>query len=238
MIIILQYFAPDADGNSTSITLAGIVDGDLAATSIEFTSSLTGETSSGTVTSTDTSASADATSDATDTSTADSTDTTTDDSTDTATDDTADTTTDDTADTTTDDTTSTDDSASSQSYTVVDIATATEDTTITATDAAEEFRYEFSGSTSSEGNFIITIDNFDSANDKIVLVNVGGNDLTTSEFTELSGVEISGNSFDNQTRILFDKDSSGGSGELAVNGVYDSDLSIIAIEILSDTNIT
>ena len=75
------YFAPDADGNSTSITLAGIVDGDLAATSIEFTSSLTGETSSGTVTSTDTSASADATSDATDTSTADSTDTTTDDST-------------------------------------------------------------------------------------------------------------------------------------------------------------
>ena len=224
------YFAPDADGNSTSITLAGIVDGDLAATSIEFTSSLTGETSSGTVTSTDTSASADATSDATDTSTADSTDT--------ATDDTADTTTDDTADTTTDDTTSTDDSAASLSYTVVDIATATEDTTITATDAAEEFRYEFSGSTSSEGNFIITIDNFDSANDKIVLVNVGGNDLTTSEFTELSGVEISGNSFDNQTRILFDKDSSGGSGELAVNGVYDSDLSIIAIEILSDTNIT
>jgi hypothetical protein len=232
------YFAPDADGNSTSITLAGIVDGDLASTSIEFTSSLTGGTSSGTVTSTDTSASADATSDATDTSTADSTDTTTDDSSDAATDDTADTTADDTADTTTDDSTSTDEPTASQSYTVVDIATATEDTTITATDAAEEFRYEFSGSTSSEGNFIITIDNFDSANDKIVLVNVGGNDLTTSEFTELSGVEISGNSFDNQTRILFDKDSSGGSGELAVNGVYDSDLSVIAIEILSDTNIT
>ena len=207
------YFAPDSDGNSTSITLEGIVDGDFAATSIEFTSSLTGGTSSGTATSTDTSASADATSDTTDTSTSDSTEETT------------------TEETTTEETTSTD-------YTVVDIATASEDTTITATDEAEEFRYEFSGSTSSEGNFIITIDNFDSANDKIVLINVGGSDLTTTEFTGLSGVEVSGNSFDNQTRILFDKDSSGGSGELAVNGIYDSELSVITIEILSDTNIT
>jgi hypothetical protein len=206
------YFAPDSDGNSTSITLEGIVDGDFAATSIEFTSSLTGGTSSGTVTSTDTSASADATSDTTDTSTSDSTEETT------------------TEETTTEETTT--------DYTVVDIATASEDTTITATDEAEEFRYEFSGSTSSEGNFIITIDNFDSANDKIVLINVGGSDLTTTEFTGLSGVEVSGNSFDNQTRILFDKDSSGGSGELAVNGIYDSELSVITIEILSDTNIT
>ena len=217
------YFAPDSDGNSTSITLEGIVDGDFAATSIEFTSSLTGGTSSGTVTSTDTSASADATSDTTDTSTSDSTEETT----------TEETTTEETTteETTTEETTSTD-------YTVVDIATASEDTTITATDEAEEFRYEFSGSTSSEGNFIITIDNFDSANDKIVLINVGGSDLTTTEFTGLSGVEVSGNSFDNQTRILFDKDSSGGSGELAVNGIYDSELSVITIEILSDTNIT
>ena len=216
------YFAPDSDGNSTSITLEGIVDGDFAATSIEFTSSLTGGTSSGTVTSTDTSASADATSDTTDTSTSDSTEETT----------TEETTTEETTteETTTEETTT--------DYTVVDIATASEDTTITATDEAEEFRYEFSGSTSSEGNFIITIDNFDSANDKIVLINVGGSDLTTTEFTGLSGVEVSGNSFDNQTRILFDKDSSGGSGELAVNGIYDSELSVITIEILSDTNIT
>ena len=114
---------------------------------------------------------------------------------------------------------------------------ATEDTTVSATDGADEFRYEFSGSTSSEGNFIITIDGFDTANDKIVLVNVGGDDLTTTQFKELSGVEVSGNSFDNQTRILFDKDSSGGSGELAINGVYDSDLTTITIEILSDTSV-
>jgi hypothetical protein len=125
-------------------------------------------------------------------------------------------------------------------HNVVNIATATEDTTITATDGADEFRYEFSdtgtSATSSEGNFIVTIDSFDSANDKIVLVNVGGSNLTTTEFIALGGVEISGNSFDNQTRILFDKDSNGGSGELAINGVYDSDLTTITIEILSDTN--
>ena len=109
--------------------------------------------------------------------------------------------------------------------------------TVTATDQADEFRYEFAGSTSSEGNFIITIDGFDSANDKIVLVNVGGTDLTTEDFKALSGVEISGNSFDNQTRILFGADSTGGSGELAINGIYDSDLTTINIEILSDTNV-
>ena len=74
--------------------------------------------------------------------------------------------------------------------------------------------------------------------DKIVLVNVGGDNLTTDEFKALSGVEISGNSFDNQTRILFDKDSSGGSGELAINGIYDSDLTTITLEILSDTNLS
>ena len=228
------YFAPDSSGESTSLTLSGVVDADLSSTSIIFKSSLTGESSSGTATSSDTAASADATSDTTDTSTSD---TTTDDtaSTDTTTDDTAST------DTTTDDTASTDtttDDAASIVFNVVEIATASADTTLTATDGADEFRYEFSGSTSSEGNFIITIDGFDTANDKIVLVNVGGENLTTTDFKALSGVEISGNSFDNQTRILFDKDSSGGSGELAINGVYDSDLTTITIEILSDSNVT
>ena len=69
-------------------------------------------------------------------------------------------------------------------------------------------------------------------------VNVGGDNLTTTEFTALSGVEVSGNSFDNQTRILFGADSSGGSGELAINGIYDSDLTTITLEILSDTNLS
>jgi hypothetical protein len=231
------YFAPDSSGESTSLTLSGIVDADLSATSIVFKSSLTGESSSGTTTSSDTSASDDATSDTTDTSSSDTTDTT-----DTTTDDTTsdDTTTDDTTtdDTTSDDTAATDTAADDTVVLdIIEIASVTEDTTITATDTAEEFRYEFNGSTSSEGNFIITIDNFDSANDKVVLVNVGGENLTTADFMALSGVEISGNSFDNQTRILFDKDSSGGSGELAINGVYDSELTTINIEILSDSNV-
>jgi hypothetical protein len=231
------YFAPDSSGESTSLTLSGIVDADLSATSIVFKSSLTGESSSGTTTSSDTSASDDATSDTTDTSSSDTTDTT-----DTTTDDTTsdDTTTDDTTtdDTTSDDTAATDTVADDTVVLdIIEIASVTEDTTITATDTAEEFRYEFNGSTSSEGNFIITIDNFDSANDKVVLVNVGGENLTTADFMALSGVEISGNSFDNQTRILFDKDSSGGSGELAINGVYDSELTTINIEILSDSNV-
>ena len=204
------YFAPDADGSSTSITLAGVVDADLSNTSIVFTSSLTGATSSGTSTSTDTSASDD-----------------------------AETVVEETVveETVVEETVAEETTTEAATYNVVEIASATEDTTVSATDGADEFRYEFSGSTSSEGNFIITIDGFDTANDKIVLVNVGGDDLTTTQFKELSGVEVSGNSFDNQTRILFDKDSSGGSGELAINGVYDSDLTTITIEILSDTSV-
>ena len=226
------YFAPDANGESTSLTLAGVVDGDLANTSIVFTSSLSGETSSGTATSTDTGASSESTS----TSDAGSTDTS---SSDTSSTDTS------SSDTSSTDTSSTDTSSSdsaSATYNVVEIATASADTEITGTDGADEFRYEFADSgtnaTSSEGNFKITITDFDSSNDKIVFVNVGGSNLTVDEFKALGGVEISGNSFDNQTRILFGQDSSGGSGELAVNGIYDADLTSITIEILSDTNLT
>ena len=231
------YFAPDANGNSTSLTLDGVVDSGLSNTSIVFTSSLEGESSSGTATSTDTGASSESTS----TSDTSSTDTS---STDTSSTDTSSTDTSST-DTSSTDTSSTDTSSSDSStvtYNVVDITSATEDTDITGTDGADEFRYEFSdtgtSATSSEGNFKITITDFDSSQDKIILVNVGGQNLTVDEFKGLGGVEISGNSFDNQTRILFDKDSSGGSGELAINGIYDSDLTSITIEILSDTNLS
>ena len=41
--------------------------------------------------------------------------------------------------------------------------------------------------TSSEGNFKITITDFDSSNDKIVFVNVGGSNLTVDEFKALGG---------------------------------------------------
>tara|TARA_B100001540_G_C15806977_1_gene642537 strand:+ start:1189 stop:3165 length:1977 start_codon:yes stop_codon:yes gene_type:complete len=221
------YFAPDENGNSTSLTLAGVVDGDLGSTSIVFTSSLSGETSSGTATSTDTGASSESTS-TSDTSSSDSS------STDSSSTDSSST------DSSSTDSSSTDSSATT--FNVIEIATATADTEITGTDGADEFRYEFADSgtnaTSSEGNFKITITDFDSSNDKIVFVNVGGSDLTVDEFKALGGVEISGNSFDNQTRILFGQDSSGGSGELAVNGIYDADLTSITIEVLADSNLT
>ena len=57
-----ETVAPDANGNSTSLTLDGIVDSDLSNTNIVFTSSLDGATSSGTATSTDTGASTESTS--------------------------------------------------------------------------------------------------------------------------------------------------------------------------------
>ena len=231
------YFAPDENGNSTSLTLAGVVDGDLGSTSIVFTSSLSGETSSGTATSTDTGASSESTS-TSDTSSSDSS------STDSSSTDSSSTDSSSTDSSSTDssstDSSSTDSSATT--FNVIEIATATADTEITGTDGADEFRYEFADSgtnaTSSEGNFKITITDFDSSNDKIVFVNVGGSDLTVDEFKALGGVEISGNSFDNQTRILFGQDSSGGSGELAVNGIYDADLTSITIEVLADSNLT
>ena len=235
------YFAPNSEGSSTSLTLDGIVDGQLSNVNIVFTSSLSGETSSGTATSSDTGASSESTS----TSDTTSSDTS---SSDTSSSDTSssDTSSSDTSssDTSSSDTSSSDTSSdtSSVTYNVIDIATATEDTEISGTDGADEFRYEFadsgSSATSSEGNFKITITDFDTSEDKIVLVNVGGENLTVDQFKGLGGVEISGNSFDNQTRILFDKDSSGGSGELAINGIYDSDLTSITIEILADTNLS
>ena len=127
-------------------------------------------------------------------------------------------------------------------YNVIDIPSATEATSISATDGADEFRYEFNVSSgnglSSEGNVEITINNFDSANDKIVFVNVGGNDLTIDEFKALGGLEISGNSFDNVTGFYFAPDSAGASGTLNVEGVYDADLTTITVEILSDTNLS
>jgi len=241
------YFAPDENGNSTSLTLAGVVDGDLGSTSIVFTSSLSGETSSGTATSTDTGASSESTS-TSDTSSSDSssTDSSSTDSSSTDSSSTDSSSTDSSStDSSSTDSSSTDSSSTDSSATtfnVIEIATATADTEITGTDGADEFRYEFADSgtnaTSSEGNFKITITDFDSSNDKIVFVNVGGSDLTVDEFKALGGVEISGNSFDNQTRILFGQDSSGGSGELAVNGIYDADLTSITIEVLADSNLT
>ena len=114
-------------------------------------------------------------------------------------------------------------------------------TTINGTSSSEEFRYEFSiineKTLSNEGNYEITIDNFDVNDDKIVFVNKGGNNLSISQFKALSGLEISGNSFDNKTGFYFAPDATGSSGTLIINNIYDSDLEEINVEILSEDNL-
>ncbi len=213
------YFAPDENGNSTSIILDGVVDSGLSNTSIEFTSSLSGETSSGTATSSDTGASSESTSTADTSSDTSSTDTS---STDTSSTDTSSTDTSSTD--TSSDTSSTDTSSETTTTNVIDVDLSAEGT-VSGTDAADEFRYEFNNDgTSVEGNFKITLDNFDSANDKVILVNKDGSSMTIEEFATLSGVDVVNKTFDGGISIAFAPDAAGSNGELYIDGVtgYDS----------------
>ena len=127
-------------------------------------------------------------------------------------------------------------------YTVVNI-TASEDTTVTATDAAEEFRYEVSDAgVSEEGAYTVTIDGFDAATDKLTLVVVNGSsNLTTQEFDQLSNVEVTSDGISG-TQILFAPDSNAQSGKLVLPSVeesFDSDwtATTYTVEILADTNL-
>ena len=218
------YFAPDANGNSTSIILDGVVDSGLSNTSIVFTSSLSGETSSGTATSSDTGASSESTSTADTSSTDTSSDTSSTDtsSTDTSSSDTSSDTS--SSDTSSSDTSSSDTSSETAATNVINIDLSAEGT-VSGTDAADEFRYEFNNDgTSVEGNFKITLDNFDSANDKVILVNKDGSSLTIEEFATLSGVDVVNKSFEGGISIAFAPDAAGSNGELYIDGVtgYDS----------------
>ena len=128
------------------------------------------------------------------------------------------------------------------SYTVVDIS-ATEDTTVTATDAAEEFRYEVSDAgVSEEGAFTVTIDGFDAATDKLTLVIVNGSsNLTTQEFDQLSNVEVTSDGISG-TQILFAPDSNSQSGKLVLPNIeesFDSDwtATTYTVEIIADSNL-
>ena len=127
-------------------------------------------------------------------------------------------------------------------YTLVNI-TASEDTTVTATDAAEEFRYEVSDAgVSEEGAYTVTIDGFDAATDKLTLVVVNGSsNLTTQEFDQLSNVEVTSDGISG-TQILFAPDSNAQSGKLVLPSVeesFDSDwtATTYTVEILADTNL-
>jgi len=128
------------------------------------------------------------------------------------------------------------------SYTVVNIS-ATEDTTVTATDVAEEFRYEVSeAGVSEEGAYTVTIDGFDAATDKLTLVVVNGtSNLTTQEFDQLSNVEVTSDGISG-TQILFAPDSNAQSGKLVLPSVeesFDSDwtATTYTVEILADSNL-
>jgi hypothetical protein len=128
------------------------------------------------------------------------------------------------------------------SYTVVNIS-ATEDTTVTATSDAEEFRYEVSDAgVSEEGAFTVTIDGFDAATDKLTLVIVNGtSNLTTQEFDQLSNVEVTSDGISG-TQILFAPDSNSQSGKLVLPSVeesFDSDwtATTYTVEILADSNL-
>ena len=128
------------------------------------------------------------------------------------------------------------------SYTVVNIS-ATEDTTVTATDAAEEFRYEVSeAGVSEEGAYTVTIDGFDAATDKLTLVVVNGtSNLTTQEFDQLSNVEVTSDGISG-TQILFAPDSNAQSGKLVLPSVeesFDSDwtATTYTVEIIADSNL-
>ena len=128
------------------------------------------------------------------------------------------------------------------SYSVVNIS-ATEDTTITATADAEEFRYEVSETgVSEEGAFTVTIDGFDAATDKLTLVIVNGSsNLTTQEFDQLANVEVTSDGISG-TQILFAPDSNSQSGKLVLPSIeesFDSDwtATTYTVEIIADSNI-
>ena len=134
------------------------------------------------------------------------------------------------------------DTSSTTSYTVVNIS-ATEDTTVTATSDAEDFRYEVSeAGVSEEGAYTVTIDGFDVASDKLTLVIVNGtSNLTTQEFDQLTNVEVTSDGISG-TQILFAPDSNAQSGKLVLPNVeesFDSDwtATTYAVEILADSNL-
>ena len=214
------FFAPDANGSSTSLTLAGITDGDLLQTVVVPISTL-----DAVVTSTSDSSSSDSSSSDSSSSDSSSSDSSSSDSS--------------SSDSSSSDSSSSDDSSTS-SVNIIEIALDAAGE-IAATDAADEFRYEFEVDGNSplakEGNFDIKITGFDADNDKIVLVNVGGTDLTLDEFIALDGEVISQASFDNTTTIFFAPNASGSSGSLTIDGFADAEFATITLQILADSSL-
>ena len=238
------YFAPDADGSSSTLTLDGVVDKDKTL-NIVFGSSIGDEAAPAPAaeetpaeeTTTEETTTEETTTEETTTEETTTEETTTEETT------TEETTTEETTteETTTEETTTEETPAAS--YTVVNIS-ASEDTTVTATSAAEEFRYEVSSSgVSEEGAYTVTIDGFDAATDKLTLVIVNGtSNLTTQEFDQLTNVEVTSDGISG-TQILFAPDSNAQSGKLVLPNIeesFDTDwtATTYTVEIITDTNLT
>jgi len=130
---------------------------------------------------------------------------------------------------------------STNTYTNIDIS-ASKDITITATSAAENFRYKMSEIGVSEIPYIVTIDGFDKANDKLTLLIVNGaKSLTTQEFDQLTNVEVASDGISG-TQIYFAVDNNGQSGKLILSDIDESfsgDWIVTSynVEILPDTNL-
>jgi len=243
------YFAPDADGSSSTLTLDGVVDKDKTL-NIVFGSSIGDEAAPAPAaeetpaeeTTTEETTTEETTTEETTTEETTTEETTTEETT------TEETTTEETTteETTTEETTTeetTTEETPAASYTVVNIS-ASEDTTVTATSAAEEFRYEVSSSgVSEEGAYTVTIDGFDAATDKLTLVIVNGtSNLTTQEFDQLTNVEVTSDGISG-TQILFAPDSNAQSGKLVLPNIeesFDTDwtATTYTVEIITDTNLT
>jgi len=122
---------------------------------------------------------------------------------------------------------------------------ASSDNTVTGTSAAEDFRFEVdsSGVSKGAGDVTVTIDNFDIANDKLTLVIVGGTEnLTTSQFDELSGVEVTSDGLSG-TQIFFAPNSDSKNDTLVLSNVEEAfdgtwTATTYTVEILADVNLT
>ena len=232
------YFAPDADGNSSTLTLDGVTDTD-GTLNIVFGGSIGDEAAPAPAPVEETPAE-EAPAEETPAEETPAEETTTEET--TAEETPAEETT--TEETTAEETPAEETPAEETptSYTVVNISV-TEDTTVTATDAAEEFRYEVSeAGVSEEGAFTVTIDGFDAATDKLTLVVVNGSsNLTTQEFDQLTNVEVTSDGISG-TQILFAPDSNSQSGKLVLPNIeesFDSDwtATTYTVEIIADSNL-
>ena len=104
----------------------------------------------------------------------------------------------------------------------------------TATDGkTDRFVYESTFSSNKifgKDDGFTKINNFN-VNEDVVVIEIDSMPLnfSKSDFLDIQGIEITGNSFDNTTTIFFSTSSNGNSGYIVIDGVYDPNLEKINI---------